>query len=263
MNLDLTNKHALVGGATGGIGKASAIELARLGASITLLARNEEKLKHCLDELPKTNGQAHDFIAADYSKAETVTEKVHRHMQDKGVSYHILLNNTGGPPGGPITEAAADEFRRAFEMHLITAQLLSKELIPGMRKAGYGRIINVISTSVKIPLHGLGVSNTIRGAVANWSKTMANELAADGITVNNVLPGATRTGRLEQIIASKAKATGRSAEEISESMISIIPMKRFASAEEIANAVAFLAAPAASYITGINLPVDGGRTGCL
>lgn len=263
MNLDLSNKHALVGGATGGIGKASAIELASLGARVTLLARNEEKLKQCLDELPKGNGQAHDFIAADFAEAESAAEKVQHHMLQNGISYQILINNTGGPPGGPITEAAADEFRRAFEMHLITAQLLSRALIPGMRLAGYGRIINVISTSVKIPLRGLGVSNTIRGAVANWSKTMANELAADRITVNNVLPGATLTGRLESIIQSKAKAGGKSTEEVSEAMKSIIPMKRFASAGEIANAIAFLASPAASYITGINLPVDGGRTGSL
>lgn len=263
MKLNLTNKHALVGGATGGIGKASALELASLGARVTLLARNEEKLTQCLSALPKTQNQVHDFIAADFVDGAKVAEKVRQHMEKNAINYHILVNNTGGPPGGPITEAAADEFRRAFEMHLITAQLLSQALIPGMRKARYGRIINVISTSVKIPLPGLGVSNTIRGAMANWAKTMANELAADSITVNNVLPGATRTKRLEQIITSKARAEGKSMEEISESMETIIPMKRFASAEEIACAIAFLASPAASYITGINLPVDGGRTGCL
>jgi 3-oxoacyl-[acyl-carrier protein] reductase len=175
----------------------------------------------------------------------------------------ILVNNTGGPPGGPITRAATEEFTQAFSNHLLCNHILAQAVLPGMKSAGYGRIINVISTSVKQPLHGLGVSNTVRAAVANWSKTLASEVAADGITVNNVLPGATGTQRLHSIISNKSKQAGSSEAEVTQEMLSEIPMKRFAAPEEIANAIAFLASPAAAYITGINLQVDGGRTGCL
>jgi 3-oxoacyl-[acyl-carrier protein] reductase len=173
------------------------------------------------------------------------------------------VNNTGGPPGGPITEADGNEFLTAFQNHLINNQNLAQLLLPGMKKAGFGRIINIISTSVKVPLNGLGVSNTVRGAVANWSKTWANEVGQFNITVNNVLPGATETERLTSIIANKANKTGKSEEEVAAAMAGAVPMKRFAKPEEVANAVAFLASPAAAYINGINVPVDGGRTGSL
>lgn len=261
MNLDLKNKNALVCGSTQGIGKAAAIELALLGANITLLARNNESLKKTLAELDCSQGQHHSCLQADFGKPDELKKIVETAAQKN--TFHILVNNTGGPPGGPIIKAKAEEFTAAFSNHLLCNHLLVQALAEGMKKDGYGRIINIISTSVKQPLKGLGVSNTIRAAVANWSKTLSLELAPFGITVNNVLPGATNTVRLSTLLDAKSSKTGHSVDELKKEMIAEIPMARFAEANEIASAVAFLASPAASYITGINVPVDGGRTGCL
>jgi 3-oxoacyl-[acyl-carrier protein] reductase len=261
MNLDLSGKTALVCGSSQGIGKASAIELSKLGARIILLARNEGKLNEVKTELSTNSGQEHLVKVADFSDTQNV-EKVARSIADE-FEVHILVNNTGGPAGGPITDADAAAFLAAFNQHLINNQHLVQAVMPGMKKAGFGRIINIISTSVKAPLNGLGVSNTIRGAVANWSKTLANELGSFGITVNNVLPGATMTSRLDDIASTKASKTGLSKEEVLQQMAGASPAKRVGEPEEIANAVAFLASPAAAFINGINLPVDGGRTPCL
>jgi 3-oxoacyl-[acyl-carrier protein] reductase len=262
MNLDLTNKRAVVCGSTQGIGLASAIEIAELGASVTLVARNEEKLQEAVGLLDTSKGQQHRFVVADFTQPEALQEKVAAHIASYGAA-HILVNNTGGPPGGPAIGAAIDEFTQAFSNHLICNHLLVQTVVEGMKAAAYGRIINIISTSVKLPLNNLGVSNTIRGAVASWSKTLANELGQFNITVNNVLPGATNTGRLQSIMESKAGKTGQSFDDVKSGFESAVPMKRVAEPNEVANAVAFLASPAASYINGINVPVDGGRTGCL
>ena len=262
MNLDLIGKNALVCGSTQGIGKAAAQELAKLGANITLLARNESSLKNVLKELDNGAGQKHAFLVADFSQPEELKATVEAYVKRSG-NIHILVNNTGGPPGGPAVEAKPEEFIQAFSNHLICNHILAQALIPGMKAAAYGRIINIISTSVKIPLKGLGVSNTVRGAVANWSKTLANELGSFGITVNNVLPGATDTARLQSIIENKAKKSAKSEQEVRDAMLAEIPAGRFADASETANAIAFLACPAAAYINGINLPIDGGRTASL
>jgi 3-oxoacyl-[acyl-carrier protein] reductase len=259
MNLDLSGKTALVCGSTAGIGNAIANELAEMGANIILMARNEDKLKKCLSDLSQTANQKHSYVVADFSNIESVKKAVTSIQKP----VNILLNNTGGPPGGPILDASIDEFTSAFSMHLLCNHTLVQGVKDGMIKSGYGRIINIISTSVKQPLNGLGVSNTVRGAVANWAKTMANELGAHGITVNNVLPGATATERLSSIVANKAKKTGKTEEEALKGMEAQVPMNRVAQPEEVAAAAAFLASPAASYINGINIPVDGGRTGCL
>lgn len=260
MNLSFKNKNALICGSTAGIGKASAIELAKLGASITLVARNEEKLQTVLPLLATNNGQEHNYLVADFSNPESLKEVLARKLTK---NYHILLNNTGGPKGGPIFSADVTEFTNAFAQHLLCNQILTQAVVPGMKEEQFGRIINIISTSVKQPIEGLGVSNTIRGAVANWSKTLAAELGPNGITVNNVLPGATATERLDQIMINIGKKIGKSPQEASEVMKSIIPARRFAAPEEIAYAVTFLASEAAGYINGINLPVDGGRTKSL
>ncbi len=262
MNLDLKNKRALVCGSTQGIGKAVAMELAALGAHVTLVARNEAALKQTKSELPTNSTQLHTYLCVDFNEPEKLKTLTDAFIQRSG-PIHILVNNTGGPPSGPIAQAKTEEFISAFNAHLICNHILVQSCMEGMKNAGYGRIINIISTSVKMPLPNLGVSNTIRAAVGNWAKTLANELGAFNITVNNVLPGATATQRLSTIIDNKALKTNVDAELVKKEMLHEIPMKRFADASEIANAVAFLASPAASYINGINLPVDGGRTGNL
>ncbi|WP_300614959.1 SDR family oxidoreductase [Dokdonella sp.] len=262
MNLDLTGKHALVCGGSQGIGRAAAVELAALGADVTLLARSREALATALAALPKTHeAQQHATIAVDMTDHAELRAKVEATVNTQPIN--ILVNNTGGPPGGPAHAAAADDYRRAFDQHLVAAQVLLQALLPGMKASGYGRIVNVISTSVKEPIRNLGVSNTIRGAMASWAKTLAGELGAHGITVNNVLPGYTQTQRLEQILAERTKATGKSSAEIEQTMLASVPLGRFAKASEIANVVAFLASPAAAYVSGINVPVDGGRTQSL
>jgi 3-oxoacyl-[acyl-carrier protein] reductase len=212
--------------------------------------------------LDNAAGQSHSYLVADFSKPEALKIVVENHMKSAN-PYHILLNNTGGPPGGQAIDAELDEFERAFRSHLMCNQVLVQALVDGMKAEKYGRIINIISTSVKIPLNGLGVSNTIRGAVANWSKTLANELGQFGITVNNVLPGATETERLSSIISNKASKTGKSESQVSEAMKAQVPAGRFAQPWEVAAAATFLASPMAGYINGINVPVDGGRTGSL
>ena len=262
MNLDLKHKQALVCGSTQGIGKAVALELASLGASVTLVARNEQSLKEVKQELSTSAGQIHSYLCVDFSNPTDLKNLLDAYMQRQGV-VHILVNNTGGPPAGPAHTAKTEDFLAAFNSHLICNHILAQACIEGMKNARYGRIVNIISTSVKQPLPNLGVSNTIRAAVGNWAKTMANELGRYNITVNNVLPGATATQRLKNIIENKAGKTGLAIDSVQQEMIHEIPMGRFGEASEIANAVAFLASPAASYINGINLPVDGGRTGCL
>lgn len=262
MNIELKNKIAFVCGSTQGIGKASAIALSQLGATVVLIARNEESLKKTLLELDSSKGQKHNFIVSDFQHPEQLKKNVEEFIATNG-PVQILVNNTGGPPSGAIAGAKADEFLQAFNNHLVCNHLLAQTVIDGMKKSGYGRIINIVSTSVRTPLKNLGVSNTIRGAVASWSKTLSNELAPFGITVNNVLPGLTLTGRLQSLIENTSKTQGISIEQVTKNMLNEIPFGRFAQPEEVANAVAFLASPAASYITGINVTVDGGKTPSL
>ncbi|HPH47373.1 MAG TPA: SDR family oxidoreductase [Chryseolinea sp.] len=248
-------------GSTQGIGKASAIELALLGAGVTLIARDEQKLKQVIKELSASSGQQHDYLVADFNSPEDLKQKVNTYAEQNKV--HVLVNNTGGPPSGQAIDSKEEDFVKAFSNHLLCNHILVQAFVEGMKHEHYGRIINIISTSVKIPIRGLGVSNTIRGAVANWSKTLSLELALFGITVNNVLPGATMTGRLESIIQTNASKNSKSFEEAKHDMMKEIPAGRISEAHEVAAAVAFLASPAASYINGINVPVDGGRTGSL
>jgi 3-oxoacyl-[acyl-carrier protein] reductase len=261
--MNLQKKTALVGGGSDGIGKATAIALAAAGANVILLARNADKLAATVAQLANNGSQKHGFVVADFSQPTQVVVAVADYQKANNIQFDILINNTGGPAGGAAHTAAVDAFRAAFEMHLVVNQALSQLLIPDMKAKKSGRIINIISTSVKQPLPNLGVSNTIRGAVASWAKTLSNELAGFGITVNNVLPGATATGRLSSIIETKAAKTGQSIDEVRQEMLAEIPAARFAQPEEIANAVLFLASDMAAYISGVNLPVDGGRTKSL
>ncbi len=254
--------HALVCGSTQGIGLAIAQQLAKNGLSICLTARNEDKLKQALATLDASQGQQHSYFISDFTQPELLKAAVATYLTSN-TAPTILINNTGGPKSGPIVDAEPSEFLAAFNQHLICNHILMQALVPHMKAAGFGRIVNIISTSVKQPLPNLGVSNTIRGAVANWSKTLANELGGFGITVNNVLPGATNTQRLTEIASVKANKTGESVAEILTEMGQESPMKRIAEPEEVAAAVAFLVSAEASYINGINLPVDGGRTKSL
>jgi len=261
INLDLSHKTALIAGSTQGIGLASAQALAALGANCVLIARNEQALQSAVATLQTNSEQHHSYLVADFSNAEQVQQVVEQYVAENPI--HILVNNTGGPPAGPVVDAKPEAFLTAFHQHLICNHLLATTVLPSMKNEGYGRIVNIISTSVKIPLKNLGVSNTIRGAVASWAKTLANEVAPYGITVNNVLPGATATGRLDAIINNKVAKTGVSQEEAEQEMLSEIPAKRFGKPEEIAAMVAFLASPAAAYVNGTSIPVDGGRTGSI
>lgn len=261
MNLSLEGKNAIICGSTQGIGLAIAEELALLGANCTLIARNEEALKTAVHSLDISLRQQHGYLIADFNTPDQVKKIIEAHVAD--IPVHILVNNTGGPPGGPITDASEDAFLATFNQHLICNHILAKACIPSMKKEGYGRIINIISTSVKIPLKNLGVSNTIRGAVASWAKTMSNELGQFNITVNNVLPGFTSTQRLSTLIENIAKKGNTVVDIVERNMVEEVPMKRFADASEIASVAAFLATPAASYVNGVSIPVDGGRTGSI
>ncbi len=262
MNLNLKGKCALVCGSSQGMGKAIAIQLSKQGANVVLFARNRASLETVLNELDTSLGQQHDILIADFSNPQQVKSVLQEYL-NTGIIIEILINNTGGPAPGPANSALSGDFLAAFNQHLINNHEMMRLLTPGMKLSKYGRIINVISTSVKQPLIGLGVSNTVRGAVANWAKTLANELGQFNITVNNVLPGATNTLRLDAIIKNKANKKGITEAEMAKEEKSIIPMRRFGEADEFADAVGFLASPSASYITGINLPVDGGRTTSL
>ncbi|HEX6847801.1 MAG TPA: SDR family oxidoreductase [Chitinophagaceae bacterium] len=261
MNLSLEGKYAIICGSTQGIGLAIAEELALLGANCTLIARNEGALKTAVQKLDNSLRQQHSYLIADFSKPEEIKKVAKDHVANHAV--HILINNTGGPAAGPILEATEEAFLHTFNQHLICNHILAKAVVPSMKKEGYGRIINVISTSVKIPIKNLGVSNTIRGAVASWAKTMANELGQFNITVNNILPGSTATQRLISLIENTAKRGNTVADIVEKNMKEEIPMKRFAVASEIAAVAAFLASPAASYVNGTSIPVDGGRTGSI
>jgi len=259
MNLGLRNKKAIVCGSTQGIGKAIAVGLAKQGVSLTLIARNESVLKEVVNTLDTSLGQNHNYLCVDFAdnqfaKKIEILEKT---------NYDILINNTGGPASGPIADASAEDFLLAFKMHLLNNQILIQKVVGGMKKNSFGRIINIISTSVKAPIPGLGVSNTIRAAVANWAKTLSLELGSYGITVNNVLPGFTNTNRLKSLIEKKSSILGKSKIEVENEMKKSVPLNRFGEASEVANAAIFLSSPAASYINGINLPVDGGRTSSL
>lgn len=260
--IGLDGRRALVCGSSRGIGRACAGKLAERGAAVTLVARDEAGLRSVLATLPTPDGQRHDLVVADFCDPEGLRRQIEAHLQRVG-PVSILVNNTGGPPPGPILDATPDDFTRAMTMHLLCNHVLVQLVAPGMKEQRWGRIINIISTSVRQPIPGLGVSNTVRAAVASWAKTLAGELAPFGITVNNVLPGYTETERLRSLIGVRARNAGVAPEQIERTMRGEIPMGRFADPAEIAAVVAFLASPEASYVSGVSLPVDGGRTSAL
>jgi 3-oxoacyl-[acyl-carrier protein] reductase len=257
MDLNLRGKQALVCGGSGGIGLAAAQELAQLGAQVVLLARNADALQAAVDTLPHDAGQQHGWIQADVAQTDALRAQVQALVANRPVQ--ILVNNTGGPPGGPALGADPPAYLDAFQRHLIANQTLVQVIAPGMQAANWGRIVNVISTSVREPILNLGVSNTIRGAVASWAKTLSRELAGAGITVNNILPGYTETARIAQIVQERARASGQSEADILDGMRRNVPAGRFAQPSEIGAVIAFLCSPAAAYVNGVSLAVDGGR----
>jgi 3-oxoacyl-[acyl-carrier protein] reductase len=261
MELSLRGKTAVVCGSSQGIGLAIAKEVAALGATCILLARNEAALTRAVSELPALQGQPHSWAVADFSNNEAVRDAIETIVREQPV--HILVNNTGGPAAGRIMEAREEDFILAFHQHLVNNHILVKAVLPGMMQENYGRIINIVSTSVKVPLKNLGVSNTIRGAVASWAKSIANEIGAYNITINNILPGLTTTQRLDNLIRHTAAQQKKEETAVEMEMMEDVPLKRFGSPEEIAAVAAFLATPAASYVNGTSIPVDGGRTGSL
>ena len=258
MNLSLEGRNAIICGSSQGIGFAIAEELAIMGANCILMARNEENLKLAVLKMDISIRQSHAYHAIDFNDQNATRQLIQKIVTQQNV--HILINNSGGPQAGPIVEATEEQFVQAFNQHLITNHILTRAVIEGMKKDHYGRIVNIISTSVKTPLKNLGVSNTIRGAVASWAKTMANELGEYGITVNNVLPGYAKTQRLRSLVQTTASNKGLSVTEIEKQMAEEVPAKRFGDASEIAAVAAFLATPAAAYVNGASIPVDGGRT---
>jgi 3-oxoacyl-[acyl-carrier protein] reductase len=257
LGIDLRDKVALVGGASRGIGRACAEVLAQAGARLILLSRNPTDLQALKASLP--HAEQHHILAVDLSDAAQSSQALQALLQTEKLDVHIWVNNSGGPAPGPAHTASADAYRQAFEQHVVASQMILQVLLPSMRKHQYGRIINIISTSVREPIPNLGVSNTIRAAVANWAKTLSRELAPWGITVNNILPGFTQTERLAQIIQKRAEQAGCTFDEMARQLSAQVPAGRFARPEEIAYAVAFLASPLASYINGVHLAIDGGR----
>lgn len=237
------------------------MQLASQNIRVLAVARNLEKLKSLKKELLACSSLNHEVFSCDFSNDSEV-ETLTKHIAQSN-SYQILICNSGGPKAGPLTEATSEDFLNGFTNHILTNQKLVQSTLPGMKESQWGRIINIISTSVKVPIANLGVSNTIRGAVAQWSKTLSLELGPQNITVNNVLPGYTATERLDELLAANAKKTNRDLSVVVKDWKSKVPMKRFGEAQEVASAVSFLCSENASYISGINLPVDGGRTGTL
>lgn len=261
MELNLDGRTALVCGSSRGIGLAVARALADAGGQVTLVARDRSRLEKVAATLAGGAARGHRTIAADLGDVDSLDALTA--ALEAGPPFNIVVNNSGGPPAGPASEADPDQFASAFGQHLLANQRILRAVLPGMKASGYGRIVNIISTSVKEPIPDLGVSNTIRGAVASWAKTLARELGPYGITVNNILPGLTATGRLDYFFDMKAAASGRTADEERADAAARIPAGRFADPAETAAAVVFLASAHAAYINGVNLPVDGGLTSCL
>jgi len=253
-NIDLSNKTALVCGSSGGIGLASAQILASLNARVILLARNENKLQHALLTLPPNN---HKYIVTDLSK-QTDIENLIAQLQEEKID--ILINNAGGPAQSLAKDVKPDEYIKTFNTHVIASSVITQQVINSMIEKKWGRIINIISVGAKAPIPNLAVSNTIRGAMLNWSKSLSYEVAKYGITVNNVLPGFTQTIRFEELSVLKAKDQSISLEEMQQKLAAMVPMNRIGSAEEVASAVVFFASPASSYITGTSLCADGGMS---
>ncbi|MFH0947360.1 MAG: SDR family oxidoreductase, partial [Planctomycetota bacterium] len=240
-----------------GIGRATALAFARHGARLSLLARSQDRLDRLAEECGRQGAPSVSVFATDLEDRPATKAAVDRLLDSCGPA-NILVNNSGGPPGGPLLEATDEDFLKAFRRHVLASHYLVQRLLPGMVEAGWGRIINIISTSVKEPIPGLGVSNTIRGAMASWAKTLAKELPP-GITINNVLPGFTDTDRLTELKGAISARLGISEKQVEQGWLATVPEARLGTPDELAAALLFLASPAAAFVRGQSLAVDGGR----
>ena len=252
----LQGRRALICGASGGIGAATAKAMAAAGANVVVSARSEAALQALVRELHDLGPGQHAALPMDLEQGDAIDAAVQQLLADGPV--HILVNNAGGPPGGPLLAASTEEFLPAFQRHLHASHRLVQALAPGMESEGYGRILQIISTSVKEPIPNLGVSNTLRGAMASWAKSLSRELAPC-ITINNVLPGFTDTPRLDALAQSIEAKTGRSVEEVQRGWMDQVPIDRLIDPMETAIALTFLALPSSGAIRGVSLAVDGGR----
>jgi len=252
-NSAMNGMRALVCGASKGIGRATAEALATAGAEVILCSRDENTLNELCESL---SGNGHSVIALDLENIEELQNSISRILE--GGPIHVLVNNSAGPPGGPLLGTEIDEFEAPFKRHLHAAHTLTKALVPGMVEAGIGRIVNIISTSVREPIPNIGLSNTLRGAMASWSKSMSRELP-ECITINNILPGFTDTDRLASLANSINEKTGRTVDDIHSTWLGEVPIGRLIQPTETANAILFLCLPSSGGIRGISLAVDGGR----
>jgi 3-oxoacyl-[acyl-carrier protein] reductase len=257
MDLGLKDRVALVAAASRGIGYAAALELAREGARVFLCSRQERHASEAAEKIHQETGADVAGIAADVTSDADVEAFV-RLAQERAGRVDVCVTNAGGPPSTVFADTDLEMFRSAFELNALSAIRLARLVVPGMRERKWGRIINVTSISVKQPVDGLLLSNTVRAGLTGWAKTVSNEVAADGVTVNNVAPGYTLTERQDELAEARSKATGKSKQETIASWAEQTPIRRMAKAEEIAAAIAFLASERASYITGVTLQVDGG-----
>jgi len=253
---ELSGKRALVCGASRGIGRATALALAARGASVALLARDAEGLGRVAEAIAARGGSA-EVVPADLDDRDGLAATLSTRLAAGG-PVHIWVNNTGGPPSGPLLNAPEAAFQAAFGRHVLAPQRILSALLPGMRAAGYGRIVNILSTSVREPIDNLGVSNLVRAAVAAWAKTLSRELPP-GVTINNILPGYTDTERLGELATAAAARGNRTADAVRADWQAQVPEGRLGHPDELAAVVAFLCSPAASYVRGVSLPVDGGR----
>ncbi|HLD17240.1 MAG TPA: SDR family oxidoreductase [Coxiellaceae bacterium] len=261
MNIDLTGKRALVCGGSQGIGKGAALSLAECGAHITVLARDPHKLEAVVKELNHLSPRNHQAIAVDLLDAVALEQAIKIAL--KHASFDILVLNTGGPPPGPISQASPDAFEKAFKMHILASQQLTQWVLPGMKAQQYGRIIGVTSGSVRTPYPELGVSNTMRWALTAWAKTLSYEVGPFGITVNMVMPGNIDTPRLHSLLEYKAELKQMTVEALRKTSEAQIPAQHIGSIQEIGDVIAFLATPAAAYINGASIPVDGGKSSVI
>ena len=256
MNINLTGKNALIGGSSKGLGLAIARQLAVSGANVTLMARSKTTLKKVVDQLDTNSNQKHQFLVVNFSDFDDFGSKMKNFFTNNKID--ILINNTQGPSPGSAIEKSIDDYQNAFDLLFKCAVFTCNLALPHMQKQKWGRIVNVSSISVREPLSYLALSNSLRAALVTWAKSLSIEIASDNITINNTLTGYFDTERIAEINAQKAKKMGIPETEVRSAMISAIPAKRIGHPDEYANLVCFLVSDQASYITGTNIPIDGG-----